>query len=99
MIKRSSPHNRFYHSLLNDIYKQMVEEKMVIVSFYEFKQQLKNLDENYQRIDNFPVSTANITDKQLMNHIEYIRLFSSHWGFTIKHDEQAWNELIEKFNR
>ena len=106
-MKISSNFNRFYHSLLREFYRQA--DKIIIegvgvlylrgLTLDNFKQTLKLLNFNYPRKNNAPpLSTRDITNKELVEHIEHIIKIAYQNGYKLSVVEQEW-ELILKEHR
>ena len=85
--RRSEPHSRFYHSVLRDFYNQLLEQRLAY-DFNQLKQGLKKLDPNYPDI-----STASITDKQLVHHIEFIVRHFAQYGIEAQFVAEEWERL------
>ena len=94
----SNNYNKFYHgTLLGDLYKQMIEQKRIAMSFDKFKQAIKYANKTYPRHDGGElVSTMLITNKDLGDHIEWIIRWSSSYGLTLKYIEEQWQELLKE---
>jgi len=90
--------SRLYHgAFLKDLYDQMVGAKRIIISFDKFKQALKYANKNYPRYNNTSdlVSTADISSKDLCNHLEWIRRYASEYGISLKIDDDEWERIME----
>lgn len=84
---RSSPHNRRYHSILRDYYKQLLECRMAY-SFNKLKKGLKKLDPNVDE-----KSSAELTDKELCDHQEFIIRHFAQYGITCKIVEEEFERM------
>ena len=94
----SSEFNRLYHGVfLMDIYKQMLAQKRIIITFEKFKDALKYANKNYPRYNNTddPVSTRDIRSADLVAHIDWIVRWAGEYGITPKIVEDEWNRLLE----
>lgn len=90
--------NRLYHgAFLKDLYDQMVSKRRIIISFLFFKEALKYANPNYPRYENTNdlVSTKDINSKDLVDHLEWIRLYAGEYGFTLTIDDQEWSRMME----
>jgi hypothetical protein len=90
--------NRLYHgAFLGDIYKQMLSQKRIIISFEKFKEALKYANESYPRYDNSTdlVSTRDIRNKDLVLHIEWIIKWAGEYGITPGIVQEQWSRLLE----
>ena len=86
---RSSPHNRFYHSVLRDCHQKALAQHLTVEDMNFLKQGLKQLDNDYPN----GISTSKITDKQLVNHIEFIVKYLGQFGITPSFVEEEWERL------
>jgi len=90
--------NRLYHSaFLKDLYDQMNFIFNLEMSFDNFKQMLKYANKSYPRYkdSNDLVSTRDISSKDLVKHIEWIRRYASSYGFTLNIDEEDYRRMME----
>lgn len=97
-MKITSEFNRLYHgAFLKDLYDQMMFKHCLAMSFYKFKQAIKHANKEYPRYTGTDdtVSTKDIRSKDLVNHLEWIRLYASEYGFTLTIDDEAWNRMME----
>lgn len=91
--RRSSPHNRFYHSCLRDLHSKALKAHLTVENMDFLKQGLKQLDPDFP-----PISTSQATDKQLAKHIEFIVMYLGQFGLTPDFVEEEW-ERIKKLAR
>jgi len=103
-MKISGNFNRFYHSLLREFYQQAVKVRIEGVGVLylrgltldNFKQTLKLLNFNYPRKNNTPLSTRDITNKELVGHIEYIIKIAYQNGYKLSIVEREWENLLKE---
>jgi hypothetical protein len=103
----SSNFNRFYHSLLREFYRQA--DKIIIegvgvlylkgLTYNNFKQALKLLNFDYPRKNNIPLSTRDITNKELVEHVEFIVKLAYQNGYKLSVVEQEWELIFKKEHR
>ena len=102
----SSNFNRFYHALLGEIYKQLKNPLrfegvgvMYIQSLEQLKTVCKLLNLDYPRdASGYPTSTRDITDKKLVEHIEYLIKLAYQNGYEISAVEAEWKEILNENN-
>jgi len=90
--------NKLYHgAFLNDLFIQMLSEHRLAMSFDKFKQELKRINDDYPCYNGTQdkVSTRDIRSKDLIQHIEFIRLYASEYGFTLSIDDEAYRRMME----
>ena len=68
------------------------------------KNWLKLADCNYPRnmdgeLKDYPKSTTELTDKEVHEHQEFIRLVAVNNGYTLKIDQEEWDRMIQMYNR
>ena len=103
-MKISSNFNRFYHSLLKEFYQQAVKVRIEGVgvlylkglTYNNFKQTLKLLNFNYPRKNNTPLSTRDINNKELVEHVEYIIKIAYQNGYKLSVVEQEWDLILKE---
>ena len=96
---------RFYFgAIIGDIYEQMVQRKRIKMTSQKLRYALRELDPKYPRYDGdvlkspfagTPVSLTDISSKHLTDHLEFIRLWASSYGVTLKIDDEEWERMIE----
>ena len=98
MLRISHNFNRFYHALLHDIYIQMQRQNRIIMSFERFKEALKYLNANYPRYTDTGnlVSTKDISDRDLSDHVEFIIAWAGEYGITPQIIEDEWEALKQE---
>jgi len=84
--RRSTPHNAFYHALLRDIHQKALQEHLTVENMDFLKQGLKKLD-------GIEKSTALLTDKELVHHIEFIIKFLGQYGICPTFVETEWERI------
>lgn len=90
----SSPFNRFYHSILGDVHKKALALHLTVENMEFLKQGLKKLNKDYPIERNKPISTTKLTNKQLVQHIEFIVSYLGQYGITPHFVEEEWQRLI-----
>ena len=96
-MRISSSFSRFYlGAILGDLYEQMIQRKRIIMSLDKFKDALKYANKDYPRYANTndTVSTKDINSKDLTDHLEWIRRYASHYGLTLKTDDEEWERMM-----
>lgn len=75
----------------------MMHQHRLAMSFDKFKQAIKYANETYPRYKDTTntVSTKDIRSKDLVNHIEWIRLYAANYGFTLTIDDEEWDRMME----
>lgn len=94
----SSEFSRLYHGcFLGDIYKQMVAQKRIIITFEKFKEALKYANKNYPRYDGTDdlVSTRDIRNRDLVRHIEWIVKWAGEYGITPQIVDDEFNRMMQ----
>ena len=107
-MKISSSFNRlFWGTVISDIKKNLdhpIELNHKVFGY--IKVDLKKLSENsihqlLKQLTNFPKdenfkakSLTEVTNKELLNHIDLIKLMMNQNGFTFKADDEEWQRLI-----
>jgi len=86
--RRSTPHNRFYHSVLRDLHAKALEAHLTVENMNFLKQGLKQLDPDFP-----PISTSQATDKQLVHHIEFIVMYLGQFGLSPSYVEEEWERI------
>ena len=95
----SAEFNALYHgAFLGDLYKQMLAKKAIIMTFDKFKQALKYSNDSYPRYTGTDdlVSTAQLSNKDLLDHIEWITRWSSEYGLSLNIHDEEWDRLMAK---
>ena len=103
-MKVSSNFNRFYHSLLGEFYKQADEVKVEGIGILytkgltldNFKQTLKLLNLEYPRENYTTLSTKDISNKDLVEHIEFIIKLAYQNYYRLKVVEQEWEQVLRE---
>ena len=93
-MKVYSGFNRLYHSVLADFWKQATAARLNIQSFADFKENFKSLNSEYPTKDGKPVSTKDLDNKQMLNHLTFIIDFASYYGFELKFVKDEWERLM-----
>lgn len=65
-------------------------------SIHQLLKQLTNFPKDEKGIAK---SLTEVSNKELVNHIDLIKLMMNQNGFTFKADEEDWNRLIAEANR
>ena len=103
-MKISRNFNRFYHSLLREFYQQAVKVRIEGVgvlylkglTYNNFKQTLKLLNFNYPRKNNTPLSTRDISNKELVEHIEFIIKLAYQNNYKLQVVEREWEQILKE---
>ena len=98
--------NRFYHSLLGEIYKQLKNPLrfdgigvIYVANLEQLKMVCKLLNLNYPRdASGEPISTRDISNKKLVEHIEYLIKLAYQNGYEISAVEAEWRKLLNENN-
>jgi hypothetical protein len=69
---------------------------MTVEDMNYLKQGLKKLDPEYPKVDGIPESTAYLTDKELVHHLEFIRMYLGEYGITCDYDRQEWDRILKE---
>ena len=93
--------NRFYHSLLNELVKSTNKLKIPGIGIYYFstleslKMFLKIANLDYPKNEEGePTSTKDLSNKELVAHIEFIFKVATENGYTFRVIEEEWQRLI-----
>ena len=96
----SNEFRRFYHGMvLSDFYEQMLHVKKPKrpISMDTFKQALKEVDPDYPKDKHGkPISTEKVLPKELVKHIEFIRLVAANNGITLAIDDEEWARIMAR---
>ena len=103
-MKISGNFNRFYHSLLGEFYRQAdrvrIEGVGVLylrgLTLDNFKQTLKLLNLEYPRENFTTLSTKDITNKDLVEHVEFIIKLAYQNNYKLKVVEQEWEQILKE---
>jgi len=91
--------NRFYHSLLNDVYVQVLHQADVklVLSFEKFKLMMKHLDKSYPKYSDtkYYVSIKDIRSRDLVRHIDFIIKWASKYGISPQIVEDEWDRIMQ----
>ncbi len=93
---RSSQHNKFYHVVLTDVHRQAKAMHVTVENMNFLKQGLKKLDENYPTENGKHLSSAKISDKELMLHLEFIVKYLGQFGITPHFVEAEWDRIMKE---
>ena len=96
MRTRTDRLNRYYHAHLQSIHEQAVSAKFNVQDFDTFKQAMKGIDPLYPKENDIPISTANLTNKELCDHIEFVLMTAGTVGITSKITDAEWNRLLQQ---
>jgi len=112
MIVSSNFNRLFWGTVINDIksnLKHPIElnhktyghikvdlTKLSKDSIHQLLKQLTNFPKDNKEIAK---SLTEVTNKDLVNHIDLIKLMMNKNGFTFKADDEAWERLIKEANR
>ena len=107
-MKISNNFNRFYHSQIKELF-QKIPSKLKIegigtiyikgMTFYTFKQMLKLINLDYPRDEaGHPLSTRDISNKELVQHIEFIFKLAAQNGVEMNIIKQEWELLLRRAN-
>jgi len=106
-MKISRNFNRFYHAIINEFYKKaplkLKTELGVLYirgfTFENFKQVLKYINLDYPRNEyGHPLSTRDISNKELIQHIEFLIKLAGENGVEFSFVEQEWEILLRRAN-
>jgi len=108
-MKISSNFNRLYHALLKeakglkmmrvDFGDDVFELRPRAIGYSSFKQLMKALNEEYPRGDKGkPISTMDITSKELTTHTEWLINVVYANGGKIRHIEEEFKRIFEREN-
>ena len=105
-MKISHNFNRFYHAQIREFFLKApnilrIEGVGVLyvkgLTFYSFKQFLKIVNLDYPRDESgYPVSTRDISSKELAQHIEFIFKLAGENGVELSVIKQEWENLIRR---
>ncbi len=110
MATRSLNQNNFYYAFITDIHKQCLEKHITVENMDYLRNGLKEIDENYPRydkvihgvnyngvdvIDKKPISSAKLTTKQMVDHIEFVIEFVGRFGITPAFVEEDYKRMME----
>jgi hypothetical protein len=79
--------------MLSDYHKQALMAKVTLEDMNFLKQGLKKLDDNYPKTDGISASSSDLSNKELCNHLEFIRMYLSQYGFTFRLDDEEWERM------
>ncbi len=107
-MRISNNFNRFYHSQIKELF-QKIPSKLKIegigtiyingMTFYTFKQMLKLINLDYPRDEvGHPLSTRDISNKELVQHIEFIFKLAGQNGIEMNVIKQEWELLLRRAN-
>lgn len=98
--------NRFYHSLIGELFKKSNNKLWIedvgylyVYNLNQLKQALKYLNLDYPRKDYLPLSTRDIGNKKLIEHIEFIFKIAGDNGISFDVIEQEWQRLLNEANQ
>jgi len=105
-MKISQNFNRFYHAIIKEFYnkaplKLKTELGVLYIrgfTFENFKQVLKYINLDYPRNDGHPLSTRDISNKELIEHIEFLIKLAGENGIEFSFVEQEWNLILRRYN-
>ena len=107
-MKISNNFNRFYHAQIKELFHKVpsrlkIEDIGTIyitgMTFYTFKQMLKYINLDYPRDEiGHPISTRDISNKELVQHIEFIFKLAAQNGVEMSVIKQEWELLIRRAN-
>ena len=94
MEQRSKQFNRFYYALIKDIHTKALKKHLTVENSEMLRNGLKKSDENYPRLlDGRVVSSADLTNKELANHIEHIIAFMGSYSIIPQFVIDDWERL------
>ena len=96
IVRISSNFNRFFHSILKDFHSQARANDLTITCYDEFKQNLKSVNEDYPLKDGLFISTRDIENKDLIQHIEFIIKFAGEFGISLQFVEDEWDRILKE---
>ena len=107
-MKISKNFNRFYHSQIKELFEKVPSKLKVDgvgvfyvtgLRFQNFKQVLKYLNIEYPRDGRgIPVSTRDLTNQELVQHIEFIFKVASESSAEMSVIQQEWELLLRRAN-
>lgn len=92
-MTRTTRQNRFYFSVIADVHKKAVAKHLSVTNSEFLRIGLKELDENYPKEDGKPISSAMLTTKEMVDHVEFIRQFMLAHDITITWDDLEWERI------
>lgn len=105
-MKISHNFNRFYHAQIREFFLKApnvlkIENIGTLyikgLTFYSFKQFLKTINIDYPRDERgYPISTRDISSKELAQHIEFIFKLAGENGIELSVIKQEWENLIRR---
>lgn len=110
MATRTLNQNNFYFSIIADIHKQAMEKHITVENSEYLRKGLKENDDNYPKKPHFiedtfgevedrPISSAKLTTKEMVNHIEFIIEFVGRFGITPKFVKDEWDRLMQSAHK
>jgi hypothetical protein len=66
------------------------------LTYNNFKQTLKLLNFNYPRKNNTPLSTRDISNKELVEHIEFIIKLAYQNNYKLQVVEREWEQILKE---
>ena len=90
---RTLQQNKFYFAVISDIHKKAVALHLSVTNSEYLRSGLKELDENYPKYEGKPVSSRDLTTKELVDHIEFIILFMGNFNIVPKFVDDEWERL------
>jgi hypothetical protein len=97
-MKRTLNQNNFYHAVIADVHKQALEKHVTVEKKDYLRNGLKEIDLNYPIKDGEPISSAKLTTKEMVEHIEFIIMFLGQFDICPKFVTDDW-ERIKKHAR
>ena len=100
-MQRTLNQNNFYYMVIADVHKQALEKHVTVENSEYLRNGLKEIDENYPKygalakpaLINKPISSAKLTTKQMVNHIEFIIMFLGQFDICPKFVVDDWARL------
>lgn len=84
MATRTLNQNNFYFAFITDIHKQALAEHITVENMDYLRKGLKDIDENYPKVDDVSISSAKLSTVQMRDHIEFVIEFVGRFGITPK---------------
>lgn len=108
---RTLNQNNFYFAVIADVHKQALEKHVTVEKSEYLRNGLKEIDEHYPKewvvikdgflvakepLVNKPISSAKLTTKQMVDHIEFIIMFLGQFDICPKFVTEDWERLKQQ---
>ncbi len=94
MNNRTLSQNNFYFAVISDVHKQALAKHVTVEDIKYLRKGLKEIDCDYPKLVSAdPKSSAYLTTKEMVNHIEFIIEFMGRFDIVPKFIDDEWARI------